>query len=76
MAHRDLLALFSLTVYDESDQNRINPPPGWVRNDLLSVVTDNIGFAADVFQGPNNEIVVAFRGTDDFKFSTDLDWAN
>ena len=57
------LALFSYSVYVQSDENSIAIPPIWERKDLSRV--GSFGFAAAVFQNTQTgEYVIAFRGTD------------
>lgn len=70
LSHDYVLSQMSLAAYD--DQPR--PPEGW--NVIDSVNTnDKTGFVAFAFQNPStNEVVIAFRGTDNAK-DIDADYA-
>jgi Lipase (class 3) len=65
MASTQDYATLSLYVYDvrEDDINRPILPAGWTE---LELNTDNVvGFSYGIFQGPGNEIVLAYTGTNE-----------
>jgi hypothetical protein len=82
MVDKNVLALFSLSVYEESAENRILPPNGWVLREDLSDVEPigGTGFAVDVYQSSAGEFVIAFRGTDEEdvieSYAGEADWYN
>lgn len=61
------LAALAMNAYTPAQVNRIDEEQfGWNRVAWLSRDDDYspTGFGATVFQGPDNEFVIAFRGTD------------
>ena len=71
----NLLAQLSGAAYrNYSATNRIPPPIGWteLRSYPVGAPTtgDRVGFSGTAFRGPNNEIVIAYTGTNDSE-----DWA-
>jgi Ca2+-binding RTX toxin-like protein len=72
MATQVELAAFALSAYVPTQLNQIEVP-GWSELIGLSRQPGAFGFGASVFQGPSNEIVIAFRGTDS-EPALNVDW--
>jgi len=71
MATQLQLAAISLNAYEPIGGNEILLN-GWNELEALSR-TSSSGFGASVFQGPDGEVVIAFRGTDS-QPALNIDW--
>jgi hypothetical protein len=72
MATQIELASLAISAYVPADANELQIP-GWDELTGLSRQPGAFGFGASVFQGPGNEIVIAFRGTDS-EPALNVDW--
>ena len=64
MANEKELSVLSLYVYEADPRNTPLLPTGWF--EITPRTAGTSGFAYAVFQGPGGEVVISYRGTDNF----------